>query len=80
MVNNDRRSDIGSKMVVAVLSALISIIMTITWFTARDAMAIGINNKVDIAIQYQQQTSSTKLLEEVRDDVKLILRSNGHKV
>ena len=46
----ERRQDIGSKVLNAVIGALVGIVMTMTWFQARDAICMAQDNKVQIAV------------------------------
>ena len=70
---SERRDDIGGKILFAVISSLVGIIMTLTWFTARDAMAIGNENKVKYGMLSIKTLNVESLLLEVRDDVKILL-------
>ena len=67
-----------SRATVYLISALITVIMGLTWCTARDSMELGITNKVQIAVQKTSSMLNTKLLTEVRDDVKVLIRESGH--
>ena len=45
----ERRNDVGSKVMVSTISLLLGVIMTITWFTAREALCLANNTQVEIA-------------------------------
>lgn len=64
-VNNERRNDVGNKILVATISALIGIIMTVTWVTARDALARTNDNRVEIAALKECVASLTKVSERL---------------
>lgn len=74
-MNAERRNDVGSKILVAVVSALVGVIMTITWFTARDACASSQTNALSIRGLQAGQEYILKTLDEIKANVsKLVER------
>ena len=46
----ERRNDLGNKVLVGVISMLVTLIMLFTIYTAKEALSLGNNNKTDVAV------------------------------
>lgn len=66
----ERRNDVGNKILVAVISSLVSLIMLASVFSAERANSNANNNTKDIAVIQTEQKYQTALMTEVKDDVK----------
>ena len=65
-MSTERRNDVGSKIIVVVVSLLLGVIMTITWTTAREAMGGVVTNKVEVAVL---QTETVNLKNTLSDHI-----------
>ena len=46
----ERRNDLGNKVLVGVISMLVTLIMLFTIYTAKEALSLGNNNTKDVAV------------------------------
>jgi len=81
MLNGERRQDIGLKIVYVILTAIITLLMAVffnkTYNTAEAALALGNENKVNIAVL--QQCIKTIDLSLIRMELKIDTLLNLNK-
>ena len=69
---SERRQDLGGKAIMALAGALLGIIMTITWITAREALSSTNSNKIDIGVLQTENKNIKEILLEIKQDVRAI--------
>ncbi len=77
----ERRKDVGMKMIYVILTALITLLLSIffnkTYNTAVEAMALGNENKKDIAVIQECIRSVNKNLEKIDFKIDKLITWNG---
>lgn len=70
--NNQRRNDIGGKIIVGVVLGIIALFFNASYNLAKEAQLLAFSNKVDISVQRTTLQSLDKNICEVKADVKEI--------
>ena len=70
--NNQRRNDIGGKIIVGVVLGIIALFFNASYNVAREAQQLAFSNKVEISVQGSTLVSMNKNICEIKDDIKEI--------
>ena len=73
-MENGKKNDITNKIMMAVVNLLLGIILTITWFTARDAVCMAQDNKIEVNVLRSEILNMKDMLSEIKDDARDIKR------
>lgn len=65
----ERRNDVGSKVLTATIGALVGIIMTITFFTARDSLSLAHALEVDVGILKTENKNQDSLICDLKINI-----------
>lgn len=73
-MTGDRRNDIGEKLLISAISALLGIIGWMTWGTATRAQCEVSDNRVKIGRIEEGMIAQKEMLSEIKTDIKDVKR------
>lgn len=75
-MTNDRRNDMGSKVLISTVALLVTVIMGFSITSAQRASADSRTNAIDISALKADQSNIKEIMCEIRLDVKKLLAWN----